>query len=297
MISFLKEKIFRTRHLVKKTREDIDILAQAVRRIEESCASDNDGPLAWSPAVRQRWEKTSNCLCVRSLAAMEKQRVGGCADGGYILPSDWGKISRLISLGIGSENSFDLAFAKAGVSVDAYDPTIQRLPEVHERINWIKSLVIAGPTITSNETTLEEILDRQPSDVTLGLKMDIEGWEYPVLLSCPERTLGRFRFVVVEFHGVGLAIASGAVASLQAVWQKLSNHFDAIHIHGNNAGGGRILGGTLVPNLLEITFVNRQYYRTQPCNEEFPGGLDCPNWTGRADIQLGPLFNQTQNTA
>lgn len=78
--------------------------------------------------------------------------------------------------------------------------------------------------------------------------------------------------------------------TLEATWSRLSSVFDTVHVHANNAGGARILGGTLVPNLLEVTMVNRNFYKTYDKQENYPETYDRPNLKGKADIQLSSLF-------
>ena len=285
MFKKIKEKLYRTRHLVKLAREDLETVKRKLVAMEENACS-ADGPMAWSPSAFHNWERILGCLRIRSLGVDEKARVGGDADGGYVLPADWRKVSLLISLGIGPDNSFDAAFAEAGIPVEAYDPTISKLPLVHPKIHWIKKMVVANPGFHDNEISLEQILERISHHPMPALKMDIEGWEYPVILTCPQEALGKLRFFVAEFHEIADAVASGQTATLEAVWSRLSDIFDTVHLHGNNTCGVRVLGGALVPNLLEITMVNRNFYHTVPWQESFPGSLDCPNFKGRADIQM-----------
>ena len=294
MLLKIKNKIFRTRQLVKKAQEDLDTLKQAIERLEESCARTHDGPLAWSPSLCHRWRRVLGCLRMRSLSSKCMVRVGAESDGGYVIPADWKTVSMLISLGIGPENSFDMSFAEAGIPVEAYDPTISQLPQSHPKIRWIQSLVVANPKPNSTEVSLESVLQRISCDNLPALKMDIEGWEYPAILSCSEKSLGKIRFFVAEFHGIADAIITDKTATLEATWNKLSNVFDTVHVHANNAGGARILGGALVPNLLEVTMVNRNIYKTYDDQEDYPGKCDRPNIKGKADIQLSSLLRHNE---
>jgi hypothetical protein len=126
---------------------------------------------------------------MRSLGLGGKVRVGADADGGYVIPADWKEVPLLISLGIGPENSFDMSFADAGVPVEAHDPTIAQLPQTHPKIRWIINMVVADPKPNSAEVSLRNILERISSNTLPALKMDIEGWEYPTILSCSEELL------------------------------------------------------------------------------------------------------------
>jgi len=286
----IKNKVFRTRQLVKKAQEDLDTLKQTIERLEESCARTVDGSLAWSQVLSQRWRNVLGCLRMRSLGSKGMVRVGADSDGGYVIPADWKTVSMLISLGIGPENSFDIDFAEAGISVEAYDPTISQLPKTHSKIRWVQSMVVANPNPNRAEVSLRHVLEKIPAGSSTALKMDIEGWEYSTLLSCPDEVLGGVRFFVGEFHGIADAVATERTATLEATWKKLSSKFDTVHIHANNAGGARVLGGALIPNLLEITMVNRDLYKTSASMGAYSNSMDRPNIKEKAEIQLNSLF-------
>jgi hypothetical protein len=49
------------------------------------------------------------------------------------------------------------------------------------------------------------------------------------------------------------------------------------------------LGGALIPNLLEITMVNRDLYKTSASMGLYPNSLDRPNIKEKAEIQLNSL--------
>jgi len=150
-------------------------------------------------------------------------------------------------------------------------------------------MVVATPHPNSAEISLRHVLENIPAESSTALKMDIEGWEFSTLLSCPDELLSKIRFFVAEFHGIADAVATENTATLEATWRKLSSKFDTVHIHANNAGGARVLGGALIPNLLEITMVNRDLYKTSASMEAYPNSLDRPNIKEKAEIQLNSL--------
>jgi hypothetical protein len=286
MVDLIKNKIFRTRQLVKESLEDLKDLRAQVSRIEEALAPAGDGLGSWSSDMQGRVRRIFSHLRPWALQGLEKVRLGADKDGGYIVPGDWKKVSRLLSLGVGSENSFDLVFADAGVPVDAYDHTIARLPVEHPLIRWHQKKVDGSAEIPSS-CSLDTLLLAEESGGGVALKMDIEGWEYPALLGCAENNLCKARFVVGEFHGLARSIEANQTQVLEATFSKLQKYFSVIHVHANNASGIRLMGGVLVPNLLEITWVNRAHYSLQPSKETFPTALDRPNRPDRCDLWLG----------
>jgi hypothetical protein len=285
-----KDRIFRTRQLVKRSLEQLEDIGKRLTLLEQNSWRLPDGTAAWSPLMQENCRQLLSRLEPCGLIGIAKTRLGSDGDGGYVVPEDWGSLRKLVSLGVGPENSFDLAMAEAGVEVEAYDPTIRALPATHPRIHWHSTWVVAeneGSSGKRKEASLAEILKTIPPGTPFALKTDIEGWEYPCLLSCPEELLAGCRFLVGEFHGFASSLAAGTTQAISATLQKLQRRFRLVHLHANNASGGRLLGGIFVPQHLELTFVNADHYQTGPCEGLFPTSLDRPNDSGACDLWLG----------
>ncbi len=197
------------------------------------------------------------------------------------------QVHGLVSLGIGADNSFELAFAEAGIEVQAYDFSIAALPQAHEKIRWYQEKIGSVARRGKGETSLEEAISRFPGEGPLAMKMDIEGHEYSALLACPAPALSRVRFLTGEFHGLATACAADLTRPLIATFEKLRTLFEVVHVHANNQVGCRLCGGVLVPQHLEITWANRTAYSFNPCRESFPTSLDRPNLSDRAELFLG----------
>ena len=60
-----------------------------------------------------------------------------------------------------------------------------------------------------------------------------------------------------------------------------------IHVHGNNFMPLIAVGNVPFPEVLEVTFANRNRYDFEDSDEIFPTRLDQPNWPGGADLYLG----------
>jgi hypothetical protein len=58
-------------------------------------------------------------------------------------------------------------------------------------------------------------------------------------------------------------------------------------VHANNFAGFSNIANIMVPNVLEITFVNRNTYSVYESDEIFPGPLDAPNDPSCPDMHLG----------
>ncbi|KAF0311844.1 Methyltransferase-like protein 24 [Amphibalanus amphitrite] len=119
---------------------------------------------------------------------------------------------RVISVGINNDFSFDLAAARLGCRVDAFDPTMERLDGwVAERLRFhgVGLAAAAGPATVGGRPVPLDTLDgllrraqlaRGPVDY---LKLDIEAAEWTVLealLSAGGGALRRVRQLTVELH-------------------------------------------------------------------------------------------------
>jgi len=103
------------------------------------------------------------------------------------------------------------------------------------------------------------------------VKMDIEGGEYEVLPDFEPY----FEFIngfTIEFHNLN---CKGQL--FETVIEKLKEFFYIAHIHANNYAG--IIRGTMLPNVLEITFINKKMLNDLPIlsTKEYPiENLDTP---------------------
>ena len=209
------------------------------------------------------------------------KRFGSPEDGGYLLKDEISKSDICISLGIGDNYSFDLDIAKYCNQVLMLDHTIAQPQPLSSNMSFKK--IGIGTVELENFTTIEKIISKLPVGSDLILKIDIEGAEWEVLESTPQSDLVRFDQIVGEFHGF-IANKSGQVGLKRKVHilEKLLENFAIINVHPNNWGSYRIIKGTPVPDVIELTFINKillnsknfskstKFYSIQnsPCNPE-----------------------------
>ena len=122
--------------------------------------------------------------------------------------------------------------------------------------------------------------------------MDIEGGEYPWLLSIDESQLTKFKQIVIEFHGITNNGWRCDYDNKIKCLQKLSNTHFIIHAHGNNHGP--VVNN--IPDVIELTYVNKNYFKTTPelNSTQLPiPNLDYPNYYLLNDINLNfyPFVN------
>jgi hypothetical protein len=218
---------------------------------------------------------------------LPKTRVGSPADGGYVLNDDLRGLNGLLSIGIGNDVSFDLAFAQQGVQVYQYDPTVEGPPVVHSRFCFRKlGLAQAdGQEMRSVASMLAE--NGLAGCRDLLLKFDVEGAEWGALDGV--LVLEHFRQIVGEFHFLEKLEQDGFFEQAWRVFERLTRHHIVTHLHANSATGAHIVQGMLMPRLLEITFLRRDRSTFAPSHDPIPSPIDRPNMLGQPEIILSPF--------
>ena len=219
-----------------------------------------------------------------------KVRIGGDADGGYVMPSVALKSNAVISIGIGDQVSFDAELADRGALVLQFDHTIPGAPLVHPRLRFHHQGW--GPhdeaPLLSLHTMMRGIdwtTSRHPI-----LKFDTEGAEWDALEATDSADLARFELIAGEFHGFHNLAHRGIYERIRSVLEKITRTHVPVHLHANNATGIRLVQGIPVPPLLEITFMRRDAAAFGAhSSEPIPGPLDRPNMADRPDICLRPF--------
>ena len=90
----------------------------------------------------------------------------------------------------------------------------------------------------------------------LLLQMDIEGAEYPVILSTPSELLNQFRILVIEVHYLDRLFDPCCIDFFASWIDKILASFSVVHIHPSSFNGSAKRGNIEIPRLLEFTFLN-----------------------------------------
>jgi hypothetical protein len=99
-------------------------------------------------------------------------------------------------------------------------------------------LYLAGHTEDNRISLNDWVENRAPEAASdsLILQMDIEGSEFEVLEAASDRTLRKFRIIVVELHGLRhLKRLPDFRLKVKNVLARLNRIFIRAHIHPNNA--------------------------------------------------------------
>jgi len=229
-------------------------------------------------------DKYLDQLNTRLVPGARLKRFGNPGDGGYLMLDQFQSNSILISVGIGNDVSFDFDLidtigARAVLQIDhtiGIEP-----PRIDPRVIFIPKMMSSKDSFTS--VTLEEMVRKLPADVPLILKMDIEGSEWEVLEATSVDTLSRFDQICIEFHNFHETVKNGFDSRFNAL-KKLNLVFDIVHVHANNWGKFELLANRAVPDVFEVTYVNKtllpESLSRNLCS------LDYPNHPDRPDIRL-----------
>lgn len=216
-------------------------------------------------------------------------RIGAEFDGGYLVPDDLAGINRCFSPGVADMIAFDLELASRGIQVHAIDGSVSALPHEHPLIDF--EPLFLGAESNPGWTNLTDWVDRRSVVAEdLMLELDIEGHEWALLLDTPDEVLGRFRIMVVEFHGLHNVAFAPGLAAIQTVFKKVLRQFNLVHLHANNNIYPVEVHGRQIPSVVEATFLRRDRGRSPRARARLAHELDRPNQPDLFDHPLDPAW-------
>ena len=216
-------------------------------------------------------------------------RIGGTGDGGYLVPDDLQDLASCFSPGVAESANFELALADQGVRSFMADYSVDGAPVANDFFDFEK-LYLATHNETGKFVRLDDWISRKKQTKgDLVLQMDIEGNEWPILADLSAKTLGRFRIIVLELHGMENLLTNPlGIEIFTSVFRKLNDQFSVVHLHANNCCGALKYQGIEIPRVLEVTLIRNDRYETS--NRVFasmiPNPLDVPNVPGRKELAL-----------
>lgn len=169
-------------------------------------------------------------------------RIGGPHDGGYVLADDIDGIDRVISIGVGSDVSFDLDMAERGADVVLIDGTVARPPVNHERFQFVHAMWDEKKTGIKWFT--------KPGSNDQILKFDTEGAEWECLPLIHPDDLLPFRQIACEFHWLDKKFDPAAMG-------RLFVHHELVHVHACNFIDTFDHDGKEWPQVIECTFLRK----------------------------------------
>lgn len=215
-------------------------------------------------------------------------RLGNDHDGGYVIVDTLKSLDSVLSLGVGSDISFEAALSAHVKRIDLYDHTVEEPPVAMKNSNFYRLGI--GEESISNFVTLAHATDLFDSNENILLKMDIESSEWAVLASTASTTLNRFQQIVVEFHGLLRLNETDFAREVIRALHKLNENHKLVHLHINNYEPIGIVGGVLVPNVLEATYIRASEGEFIEIPRPRGQGLNRPNNPNKLDISTNIRF-------
>jgi len=215
-------------------------------------------------------------------------------DGGYIAPANiLEKSVALFTYGVAGDIRYETEYAgKYGKPAYLYDHT------VNHPVNPAPNLTFKAEGLGINVVNCKDFLAHYAENKIVGdvlLKVDIEGAEYDYFNAANMKEIAHVTTgVILEIHELYRPEIREKFISMM---NKFKPYFVVNHVHANNWGGKfdfieRVhdskFTGYVVPNVIEITFVNKRYVDVMiPDNGKFPvPGLDLPNNANTDDLNL-----------
>ncbi len=215
-------------------------------------------------------------------------RVGGDADGGYLVPDDLTGISACFSPGVGLQSSFESSLQRDyGIESHLCDASADGPQNFFQPKSFLKKFV--GSQNTLDLITIDswvETYESQGDSLDLMLQMDIEGAEYETLLATSIDVLRRFRIMVIEFHNIESFAQNDFFKVAMSTFRKILRSHMPVHLHPNNCCGIVNINDVEIPRVFELTLYRRDRSRAEGLVSSFPHPLDRPNLPERPDLLL-----------
>ena len=219
-------------------------------------------PVNADPLVIEFAERVKSILTVSGKIDEEIARFGNFGDGGYVIIDDLRKSDILFSIGIGDNVSFDQKCEGRLSKVILVDHTVPDFFPPAGNFEIIRKPLIPGGASRLG-VTIEQLLEQHPEAEDYLLKIDIEGDEWEVLNELESSTILKFRQIIMEFHGLNEFVKLDQKLN---VLQKLAVTHSPIVVHANNQGTHRLINGSFIPDVLEVTWVRNNSYTFQSGN-------------------------------
>ena len=249
---------------------------------------DPDEDTADPHILHQQVRAVLRLLRPQRVIGFPKIRMGNRGDGGYVCIDDFAGIDTAFSFGISDDISWDLAAADRGLTIYQFDHTVDDPAPADPRLKFERRMVgpVSGATSESIAALLARHDRRQPRPNCL-LKMDIEFGEWDVVNATSSADMGRFSQILCELHGFQLLEQADFRRRIHASVRKLHDCYAVAHVHANICGGISNIGNVILPNVIEVCFVNRSLYELAESDELFPGPLDTCCDVNMPDMYLG----------
>ena len=204
-------------------------------------------------------------------------RLGPEKDGGYLVPDDLDGIEACFSPGVSKVSGFEKDCANRNIKVFLADASVNAPTETDDLFDFIPMFI--GSMNNDSYLTLDKWVNSKIPDTSkeLLLQMDIERAEYEVFHSLSEKTINRFRIMVIEFHDLDEIWNYPFFKVMSRVFKKILQTHHCVHIHPNNIANKSKLNGIETVQAMEFTFYKKERINKVRYQTSFPHKLDRDN--------------------
>ena len=219
---------------------------------------------------------------------LELTRVGGPTDGGYVMAKPI-TASGAISIGVGSDVSWDRDIGARGIPVAMFDHTVRRPPS-HVPNGTFHRIGI-GPISTAKTKPLNRLIAQAgfAGRTDLLLKMDVEGAEWLTLTQPQPADLRPFSQIVLELHGLSALRDESRGPQLLAAMQHIARYHAPVHVHANNYDELVRFDSWWFPNAIEVSLVRNDLMSNPRPAVSIRTDLDAPCDPRVTEIDLSAL--------
>jgi len=214
-----------------------------------------------------------------------RMRLGNQNDGGYIVTKETIVESQvLISFGVGNDVSFekDCVELNNGIRILMFDHTVFPIKKSYKFMEFLKAVLMLDSNLfflkvklyrdikklrknnfklhnqrinsfkyRNYDVTPSEIINNLQDNLSIFMKVDIEGFEYRIIEDIIVQHKNRINGLIVEFHE--LVTRENEMLRIASL---ISKNFFVESININNFGDISPQG---IPDVVEITFTNRKF--------------------------------------
>lgn len=182
-------------------------------------------------------------------------------NGQYVVPQDIFNVDLLISPGVGIDVELDIMFLQHGIKAILVDTV--KLPKslyaYRNHLQYISKLLGSRSAESMSPESVISIntLLKTNTFKRVALQMDIEGHEWPIILEDAENILDHFDYLIIELHGISALFGYSTFPLMTSAIEILRKYFVPYYTTINPANGYSEINGKLIPELIEVTFVNK----------------------------------------
>ncbi|KFJ42824.1 FkbM family methyltransferase [Francisella philomiragia] len=229
--------------------------------------------------------KFANFLKLHEIKESKNLRIGNKQkDGGYTCSDNLlNSIDIIYNYGVGDDVSFEHEFIDMFPEklVRSFDHTIDKHPLPHSKIDYHKEGLASKKTKDCDRFE-NHVLRFEDSDKKILLKMDVEGAEYEYFKNIDNDFFRKNVYgIILELHDLDSCLDNAI-----NILENLHQDYVCVHWHNNNNGDIFCDDGYFFPTVIEISLVNKHFFKFDLSDSKLPLSIDVPCNPNRPEYHL-----------